>query len=95
MTQGSVMPPLLDPEMSAAASQLADCLQARGYRTTLIQPTAGPARIKVTNPQATALTETIIIHSGAYWWPWRDQIATHADPPAAADIIARVLAARP
>ncbi|HVB42019.1 MAG TPA: hypothetical protein VNF47_04850 [Streptosporangiaceae bacterium] len=79
--------------VTAATVQLADCLQARGYRTKVIEALAGPVRLRVSNPAAAALTETIIIHAGAFWWPWRDQIGTEADVPGAADIIARVLAA--
>jgi hypothetical protein len=92
MTKSSAMPPVRNPQTSAAAGQLADCLQARGYQATVLDSPAGPVRIKVSNPEASALTETVIIHGGAFWWSWRDQIGT--DPPEAADIIARVLAVR-
>jgi hypothetical protein len=81
-----------DENATDATARLADCLQARGYQTRLISPLGGPVRLKVTNPAAAALTETIISHAGAFWWPWRDQIGTEADVPKAADIIARVLA---
>jgi hypothetical protein len=78
--------------VTAATRHLADCLEARGYRTKLIEPLSGPVRLKVTNPAATALSETIVSHAGAFWWPWRDQIGTEADVPRTADVIARVLA---
>lgn len=78
---------------AAATEQLAGCLQKRGYRTKVIERLRGPLRLQVSNPAAAALTETIIIHEGAYWWSWRDQIGSAADAPAAAEIIARVLAA--
>ncbi len=81
-----------DGHMTAATEQLADCLEARGYRTKVIERLTGPVRLTVSNPAAAALTETIIVHAGAFWWPWRDQIGTEADVPRAADIIARVLA---
>ncbi|HET9896984.1 MAG TPA: hypothetical protein VFQ44_18775 [Streptosporangiaceae bacterium] len=77
-----------------ATEQLADCLEARGLRTKVIERLSGPVRMKVSNPEAGALTETIIIHEGAFFWPWRGQIGTEADVPRAADIIARVLAVR-
>lgn len=79
--------------VTAATEQLAGCLEARGYRTKVIERLSGPVRLKVSNPAAAALTETIIIHAGAFWWSWRDQIGTEADVPHAAEIIARVLAA--
>lgn len=81
-----------DGYVTAATEQLANCLEARGYRTKVIERLTGPVRLKVSNPAAAALTETITVHAGAFWWSWRDQIGTEADVPRAADIIARVLA---
>jgi hypothetical protein len=75
------------------AARLAECLQERGYRAQLIERLTGPVRLKVTNPAATALTETVTVHAGAFWWSWLDQIGPEADVPGAADRIARVLAA--
>lgn len=61
-----------DANAAAATEQLAGCLQARGYRTKVIERLTGPMRLKVSNPAAAVLTETIIIHDGAFWWSWRD-----------------------
>jgi hypothetical protein len=72
--------------------QLADCLEARGLRTQMVERLTGPKRMTVSNPAHGRLTETIIFHEGAFYWPWRDQIGTDADVPRAAEIIARVLA---
>lgn len=75
------------------ANALADCLRARGLRTKIIEPLKGPVRVKVTNPAAAVMNEIIILHAGAFWWPWKDKIGAASDAPGAADIIARVLAA--
>jgi hypothetical protein len=48
--------------------------------------------MKVLNPAAARLSETIIGHAGAFWWPWREQIAPVTDVTAAAAVIERVLA---
>ncbi len=75
------------------ANALADCLRARGLRTKVIEPLEGPVRVKVTNPAAAVLSEMIILHAGAFWWPWQDKIGPASDVPGVADIIVRVLAA--
>jgi hypothetical protein len=81
-------------QRTAAAEQLAGCLEERGYRAQVIERLTGPVRLKITNPAASALSETVVHHAGLFWWSWMDQIGPEADVPAVADIIARVLAAR-
>jgi len=41
------------------------------------------------------LAEAVIADAASFWWPWADRIAGVADVPAAAGVIARVLAAVP
>lgn len=81
-----------DDTAAGAMKQLAADLESRGYRIKPITA-AGPVRIKVSNPAAAVLSETVICHAGAFWWPWRDQIGPSSDVPGVADVIARVLAA--
>lgn len=76
------------------AVQLADCLEALGLRTKVIERISGPQRMRVSNPASAALSETIFIFNGAFWWPWKDKIGAADDVPGVADRIARVLAVR-
>jgi len=82
-----------DDNAATPVELLAAELQSRGYnaRTT---GRGGPARLTVSNPAATVLTEVVIYHAEAFWWPWRDQIGPASDIPATAAVIARVLATR-
>lgn len=87
------MPPVAhNADAAAARERLAADLEARGLRATMVERMSGPLRLKVTNPAATALSETVIVHAGTFWWPWRDPIGPASDAAAAAEIIARVLA---
>ena len=79
----------------AALDKLAAELRVRGYQAHLIAPAGRPPSLAVTNPQATALTETVMADATLFWWPWADRIAAVADVAGAADVIARVLAAAP
>ena len=79
-------------DVTTAMEQLAAELRERGLHTEMIASPAGPVRMKVRNPAASALSETIIGHAGAFWWPWRDQIGPAADVVRAAAVITRVLA---
>ncbi len=81
-------------EVTAAMELLAAELRERGLQAEMIASTAGLVRMKVRNPAASVLSETIIGHAGAFWWPWRDQIGPATDVSHAAMVIARVLAAR-
>ncbi len=80
-------------DVTAAMEQLAAELRDRGLHAEMIASAAGPARMRVRNPAASVLSETIIGHAGAFWWPWRDQIGPATDISHAAAVIARVLAA--
>ncbi len=83
-----------DSKIPAAAEQLVADLEARGYRAKILDRVTPPTRLEVSNPVAAVLSETIIIHEGAFWWPWRHRIGPTADVPGAAERIARVLATR-
>jgi ABC-type uncharacterized transport system permease subunit len=74
-----------------AMEQLAAALRERGLEANLISG-PGPVRMRVLNPAARMMSETVIAHAGAFWWPWRDQIAPVADITVAAGLIVRVLA---
>lgn len=77
-----------------ALEKLAAELGARSYTTRLLttegQTSAKPS-LQVTNPIATALTETVYADSGWYWWSWAERIGPIADLSKVADAIARVL----
>jgi hypothetical protein len=79
-------------DVTAAMEQLAAELRERGLEAHIVDSPIGPARMKVRNPAAGVLSETIIGHEGAFWWPWRDQIGAEADVVEVARVIARVLA---
>jgi hypothetical protein len=64
-------------------------------RPRLITPDGHPPSLAISNPEAVALSETVMADAGWFWWPWADRIAGVADVPAAADLIARVLATAP
>jgi len=52
-----------------------------------------PTAIKVTNPQVTALSETVVAGEDWYWWSWAEKVAPAADVSEAAAVISRVLSA--
>ncbi len=79
-------------DVSAAMEQLAAELQERGLEAKMIAVASGPLRMRVRNPAALALSETVIGHAGAFWWPWRAQIGPLTDAAGVAAVIARVLA---
>jgi hypothetical protein len=80
---------------TAALEILAAELDARGYEARLIGRDGRPARLAVTNPEATMLTERVVAYAAWFWWPWADRIAPAADVSDAADMIARLLATAP
>jgi hypothetical protein len=47
----------------------------------------------VRNPRVPMRAETIVAQGEWFWWPWADRIGPADDVPAAADRVARVLAA--
>jgi hypothetical protein len=89
------MHPADNQPQSAALEKLAAELRVRGYEARLIAPGGGPPSLAVTNPHAAVLAETVMADATSFWWPWADRIAGVADVGAAADVIARVLAAVP
>jgi hypothetical protein len=68
-------------------------LTARGFETHLTIPAGHVPSLAITNPQATALTETVVAAEDWYWWSWVEKIAPAADVSEAAGVIARVLSA--
>jgi hypothetical protein len=80
-------------DVTAAMELLAAELRDRGLQAEMVASPVGPVRMKVRNPAASVLSETIIGHAGAFWWPWRDQIGPATDVGYAAAVIVRVLAA--
>jgi hypothetical protein len=81
------------PGPAAELERLAAALGARGYEAQLITPEGREPWLAVSNPQAPALSETVMAHAEWFWWPWADRIARTADVDAAAVTVARVLAA--
>jgi hypothetical protein len=78
-----------------ALEKLAAELSARGFTARLITPGGRPPSLAISNPEAAALSETVMADAGWFWWPWADRIAGVADVLAAAEMIARVLATAP
>ncbi|RAY11976.1 hypothetical protein DPM19_26870 [Actinomadura craniellae] len=76
--------------------KLGDELVNRGFRVRITVPRGQPPSLHVMNPDASALTENILVEAGAegwwYWWSWAERIATADDVMGAADRVARVLA---
>jgi hypothetical protein len=70
-------------------------LGARGFESRLITAEGRRPSLTVTNPQATALSETVVAGEGWLWWSWAERIAAVTDVAAAADAITRVLATGP
>jgi hypothetical protein len=70
-------------------------LAARGFRVQVITPEGRLPSLVVTSPHATMLSETVIVGTGTYFWPWGDRIAPVADVGTAAEAVARVLASSP
>ena len=78
---------------TAALAHLADELGARGYEAALIAAEGRRPSLAVRNPAAPMLAENVVADSDRYWWSWADKIAPLTDVAAAADRVARVLAA--
>jgi hypothetical protein len=81
----------------AYLERLGDELRGRGFAVRLTIPRTGPPSLHVMNPRASALTENILAESSGgdwwFWWSWAERIARADDLGAAADRVARVLAA--
>lgn len=78
---------------TAPLGRLADELAARGFEAQLITPGGRRPSLAVRNPAAPILAEDVLADAECYWWPWAERIAPVADLTAAADRVARVLAA--
>jgi len=76
-----------------ALEKLAAELAARGFETRLSVPQGHVPSLAVTNPQATALSETVVAGEDWYWWSWAEKVAPVADASEAAAVISRVLSA--
>ncbi|WP_051712036.1 hypothetical protein [Spirillospora albida] len=78
--------------------ELAGELSRRGLRVRLTLPRGQAPSLHVANPDAAALTETILVERGGegWWfrWSWAERIAAAGDAAEAADRVARVLSAR-
>jgi hypothetical protein len=79
-------------DTSAAMERLAAELQGLGLEAKMISVASGPLTMRVRNPAVIALSETIIGHADAFWWPWKAQIGPLTDAAGVAAVIARVLA---
>jgi hypothetical protein len=73
--------------------KLAAELRARGFETRLAVPQGHVPSLSVINPQATALSETVVAGEDWFWWSWAEKVAPVADVSEAAGVIARVLSA--
>jgi GNAT superfamily N-acetyltransferase len=79
----------------AALEELAAGLQALGYEARLTTPQGGLPSLAVTSPHAAVPAERVMADATSFWWPWAERIADVSDAGAAADAIARMLAAAP
>jgi hypothetical protein len=76
-----------------ALEKLAAELTARGFETHLTIPAGHVPSLAIANPQATALSETVVAGEDWFWWSWGEKVASAADVGEAAGVIARVLSA--
>jgi hypothetical protein len=80
---------------TAELEKLAVELGACGFTTTITIPDGHLPCLTVSNPEASALSETILASQGFYWWSWAERIGPVGDVAAVASRIARVLAVVP
>ena len=71
--------------------KLAAELTSRGFETRLAVPQGHVPSLAITNPQVTALSETVVAGDNWFWWSWAERVAPVADVGGAAGVIARVL----
>jgi hypothetical protein len=76
-----------------ALEKLAAELTGRGFETRATFPEGRVPSLLVINPQASALTETVVASADWFWWSWAEKVAPVADVSEAAGVIARVLSA--
>jgi hypothetical protein len=71
--------------------KLAAELISRGFDPLLTTAGGRPALV-VSNPDAPAMSENILVDGQSFVWSWAERIGPVADLPGAADAVARVLA---
>jgi hypothetical protein len=80
----------------AYLESLGEKLRGRGFMIQIMEPRNSPPSLRVVNPGASALVETILAERATdgwwYWWSWAERIAVVEDAEAAAARIAHVLA---
>jgi hypothetical protein len=76
---------------AASLEKLAAALPAHGLRATVRELPGQLPCLDVHNPRASALTERIYAHAGAFWWSWAERITGCEDVTTAAAALARVL----
>lgn len=80
-------------------NDLADQLGSRGLRANVVRGTTGVSFVRVVNPRASSLSETVTCapisgDSGPdwyFWWSWGERMHRVDDPAGAATKVARVL----
>jgi hypothetical protein len=77
---------------TAALEKLGAELGGRGFQTRLMTPDGQMPSLQVTNPQVTALSESVVVGEGWFWWSWAERIAPVGDVSGAAEAVTRVLA---
>lgn len=83
-----------DPgDPAAGLRRLAAEMTARGFRAGLCASPAGQLSLRVHNPRASVLAETVYAGDGRFWWSWQEPIAAEHEVATAATILARVLRA--
>src|SRR6266516_3834927 len=82
----------------AYLKDLAAELQARGLLARVVRGRRGPAFVRVVNPVATTIHESVScapspagLHDWYYWWSWGECMHRVGDPAGAASKVARVL----
>src|SRR6266496_3878990 len=82
----------------AYLKDLAAELQARGLLARVVRGRRGPAFVRVVNPLATTIHESVScapspagLHDWYYWWSWGECMHRVGDPAGAASKVARVL----
>ena len=83
---------------SGHLDQLVSELDARGLLARVVRTQNGRTFVRVINPNATSLAETVTCRPQAtteyyYWWSWGERMHRADDPAGAASKVARVLAA--
>jgi len=82
----------------AYLKELAEELDARGLVARVVRGRCGPAFVRVVNPLATTMQESVTcapapvgLHDWYYWWSWGECMHRVDDPTGAASKVAHVL----